>query len=63
MARQTGRFKTSSKTGETVRAFIPHPLPPAEPAIDLADFAVQNREAELALVRLSGLVGLVASVD
>jgi Fic family protein len=46
-----------------VRAFVPHPLPPTAPALDVAIFADLNRQAELALARLGGVSGLVPSVD
>jgi len=49
--------------GESVRAFIPHPLPPTGPALAQDSFIEQNRRAELALARLSGVSGLVPSVD
>ena len=38
-------------------------MPPAEPALSLDAFEAQNRAAELALARLSGVSGLVPSVD
>lgn len=41
MLRETGTYRISTVHGETVRAFIPHALPPAEPPLaiegDLAD--------------------------
>ena len=46
-----------------MRAFVPHPLPPAEPPLAAASFVDLNRQAELALARLSGVSGLVPSVD
>mgnify|MGYP001160631516 CR=1 FL=1 len=33
MARVTGKYERAAVTGETVRAFVPHPLPPARPAL------------------------------
>ena len=61
--RDTGSYVTSTTLGESVRAFVPHPLPPVAPVLSLADFAAPNHAAELALARLSGVSGLVPSVD
>jgi len=61
--RSTGTYAISNTLGETVRAFVPHPLPPAQPALAPESFEAANRGAELALARLSGVSGLVPSVD
>ncbi len=61
--RSTGTYVTSTTPGEAVRAFVPRALPPARPALAPESFAVANRSAELALARLSGVSGLVPSVD
>ena len=63
MSRSSGTYVTSTTLGEAVRAFVPHPLPPTAPALDVAIFADLNRQAELALARLGGVSGLVPSVD
>lgn len=63
MNRITGTYATSTTLGETVRSFVPHPLPPADPPLKMASFTALNRQAELALARLSGVSGLVPSVD
>jgi Fic family protein len=63
MKRTTGTYVTSTNLGETVQAFVPYPLPPAKPALAEKSYLQQNREAELALARLSGVSGLVPSVD
>ena len=63
MARTTGTYEVSTTLGESVRAFVPYALPPAEPALSASVFADRNRRAELALARLSGVSGLVPSVD
>jgi len=63
MDRSTGTYATSTTLGESVRAFVPHSLPPAEPPLLAASFTDLNRQAELALARLSGVSGLVPSVD
>lgn len=61
--RSTGSYLTSSTLGETVRAFVPHALPPSSPELATESFAALNHAAELALARLSGVAGLVPSVD
>jgi len=63
MNRITGVYDISTTLGESVRAFVPHPLPPADPPLDLASLADLNQQAELALARLSGVSGLAPSVD
>lgn len=54
---------TTSIVGESVQAFVPDPLPPANPVLALEAFAELNRMAEIALARLSGVAGLAPSVD
>ena len=61
--RTVGTYITTTTSGEPVQAFVPHPLPPHNPALDLVSFAGLNHAAELALARLSGVAGLVPSVD
>jgi len=61
--RVTGTYITSTTLGESVRAFVPHALPPAEPELEAACYAELNRTAELALARLAGVAGLVPSID
>ncbi|MDR7926324.1 Fic family protein [Acidithiobacillus thiooxidans] len=63
MTRITGTYSISTTLGESVRAFVPHPLPPAEPALPPEVFTDLNRQAELALARLAGVSGLVPSAD
>jgi Fic family protein len=63
MGRVTGTYAISSTTGERVQAFVPHPLPPSDPPLVPASYIAQNRQAEHALARLSGVAGLVPSVD
>jgi Fic family protein len=63
MNRSTGTYTISTTLGESVRAFVPHPLPPTAPALHASVFADLNRQAELALARLAGVSGLVPSVD
>jgi len=61
--RSTGTYATSTTLGESVQAFVPHALPPGSPGLAPDSFAEPNRVAELALARLSGVSGLVPSVD
>ena len=60
MNRTTGAYVTAA---DSVRAFVPRPLPPADPPLAPACFVDQNRQAELALARLAGVSGLVPSVE
>ncbi|WP_223300079.1 Fic family protein [Methyloversatilis sp. RAC08] len=61
--RSTGTCVTTSTLGESVQAFVPHVLPPRDPALSVDAFAALNQAAEHALARLSGVSGLVPSVD
>ena len=63
MTRITGTEAITTTLGESVRAFVPRPLPPAEPPLASGSFVDLNRRAELALARLAGVSGLVPSVD
>lgn len=63
MTRTTGTYSISTTLGESVRAFVPHALPPSDPALSPEVFTDLNRLAELALARLAGMSGLVPSVD
>lgn len=63
MKRVTGAYVESSTLGEVVKAFVPFPLPPQKPSLSLNDFYLLNHSAEMALARLSGVSGLVPSVD
>ena len=61
--RITGTDALSTTLGESVQAFVPHALPPAQPELAPESYVAANRVAELALARLSGVAGLVPSVD
>jgi Fic family protein len=63
MKRVTGTYVESSTLGEVVNAFVPHSLPPQKPALALEIYQDLNHKAEMALARLSGVSGLVPSVD
>ena len=61
--RSTGTYATSTTLGEKVQAFVPRGLPPTKPPLALEALVHLNQTAELALARLSGVSGLVPSVD
>jgi Fic family protein len=63
MPRTTGTYAITTTLGESVRAFVPRPLPPADPTLAPTCFVDLNRQAELALARLAGVSGLVPSVE
>ena len=63
MTRTTGTYSISTTLGESLRAFVPHALPPSVPALSPEVFTDLNRQTELALARLAGVSGLVPSVD
>ena len=62
MVRRTGRYLLTSTLGEEVRAFVPDPLPPADPplAID-GPTAELHTAAQTALARLAVAVAMVPS--
>ena len=60
MSRETGRYRTTSVLGEQVRAFVPYPLPPADPPLVLDGPAAElHAGAQAALARLSVAGGMV----
>lgn len=62
--RETGRYEITSTSGENVRAFVPHALPPAAPPIVVeGELAERLRVAEQALVRLELAGEMVPSLD
>lgn len=61
--RTTGQYLISTTLGETVRAFVPHPLPPTQPELAVDSHQALNTAAEQALARLAAVGGLVPSVD
>jgi Fic family protein len=56
-----GTYIISSVGGETVRAFVPPPLPPA-PLLRLADLQVRLEQANQALGRLDGLASILPNL-
>ncbi len=63
MSRAAGTYITTTTLGEAVQSFVPAALPPVDPHLSPDSYESQNRAAELALARLSGVSGLVPSVD
>ncbi len=61
--RSTGTYFTTTTLGEPVRAFVPKPLPPARPVLAATSYAAGTHAAHLALARLTGVSGLVPSVE
>ncbi len=62
--RVTGTYTSSVAGGEPVRAFVPEPLPPRAPTLDLSGkLAERLRIAEPALARLELAGEMVPSVD
>jgi Fic family protein len=64
MPRQTGTYRTTTTTGEPVQAFVPHPLPPADPPLNVsAGIDQQCAKALAALARLEVASNMVPSTD
>ena len=64
MKRTTGQYERTSMAGEEVAAFVPHPLPPANPVISLSDEQLELlRRAEDSLRRLDLAGAMVPSLD
>ncbi len=64
MTRTTGTYERSTVAGESVEAFIPRPLPPTEPPLDLSgDLAplVARANESICLLELAG--DLVPSIE
>ena len=64
MSRTTGTYASTTVGGERLEAFVPHPLPPAVPAIQLdAELRALLASAEEALHRLELAGEMVPSLD
>ncbi len=64
MPRETGQYRVTTFDGEETRAFLPHPLPPADPPLALdARASGLLAEAEAALGRLAVAAAMVPSAD
>ena len=59
----TGRYVESSVAGETVRAFVPAPLPPRLPAKRLASLSGHLQDAQTALAKLDLAGEMIPSLD
>jgi len=64
MKRTTGTYQETVAGGERVRAFVPHPLPPADPPL-LEDEALRSKltEAASAVERLAVIGAMVPNPD
>jgi Fic family protein len=64
MPRTTGTYRSTTVAGKTIDAFLPAPLPPATPPLDLAGpVASLLQEAQAAIERLRLAGQLVPSID
>jgi Fic family protein len=64
MQRTTGQYERTSVAGEEVAAFVPHPLPPVNPALSLTDNELELlRRAEEGLRGLDLAGEMVPSLD
>jgi Fic family protein len=62
--RTSGRYERTKVGGEMVAAFLPNPLPPTHPTIDLGGaLAERHRAAEQAVTQLDLAAEMVPSVD
>ncbi|AVF38267.1 Fic family protein [Rahnella sikkimica] len=61
MNRVTGSYVVTESHNEEVHSFIPAALPPARPDLEPESYRDLNNKAELALAKLDGMSGLVAS--
>ena len=64
MARRTGRYRITSTLGEEVRAFVPDPLPPADPPLAMdTSIASSHAGALAALSRLAVAGAMVPDTE
>lgn len=64
MARETGTYRITRVGGEEVRAFVPHPLPPASPPLEISPALQRQLDCAMAgLGRLVVAADLVPSAD
>ena len=64
MNRVTGDYRISSTGGETVRAFVPHPLPPRKPPLEMDSKMTERLSAATAaLGRLAVAGQMIPSAD
>ena len=63
-SRQTGVYRVTTSHGEAVRAFVPFPLPPADPPLAIEGVASDLHEAALtSLARLAVAGSMVPNTD
>src|SRR3989338_8921371 len=55
----TGHYDTTTVAGESVRAFIPNPLPPDPPIVWSTDLVQKQEEAAIALGRLDSMTSFL----
>jgi Fic family protein len=60
---QTGHYETSTVSGESVRAFVPGPLPPDRGAIDLPRLQALLADATQAVGRLDGMTSTFPNLN
>ena len=63
MSRIAGRYEVIVAGGESVRAFVPDPLPPKDPPLDLVRLDARLRAAEQGVARLEVAGAMVPSLD
>jgi Fic family protein len=62
--RTTGRYEITRVSGEEVRAFIPHPLPPKKPALQVDQSVTEDLKAATASIERLAIAGqMVPSVE
>jgi Fic family protein len=57
MIREAGTYRTTATHGETVRPFVPHPLPPAGPAVVIEGALAERHAAAVAAIGRLGVAG------
>ncbi|MGB5550004.1 MAG: Fic family protein [Thermoanaerobaculia bacterium] len=64
MARSTGVYEPTEVAGEAIEAFVPHPLPPSRPQLEITgDLAAQLQTAQTNLASLEAAGRTVPSLD
>jgi Fic family protein len=64
MSRETGDYRITNVHGEEVRAFVPHPLPPTDPPLEIdGPTAELHSAAQTALARLAVAGTMVPSTE
>ncbi|QYK49185.1 MAG: Fic family protein [Phycisphaeraceae bacterium] len=63
MPRATGTYRPTTAGGRSVDAFVPFPLPPKDPPLDLSGLALHLHEAHAAVDRLRLAGRLVPSIN